>query len=74
MTPDERIDSALDAVLKASGSGLRFYTCAHTLGAMREAMRKVMGESYILGSNTQDRIIKEHYELLPKHRGGVGSW
>ena len=68
MTPSERIDSALDAVLKASGSGLRFYTCAHTLSAMREAMRKVMGDSYILGSNTQDRIIKEHYELLLKSR------
>ena len=66
MTPDERIDAALDAVLKASGSGLRFYTCTHTLSAMREAMRKVMGEAYILGSNTQDRIIKEHYHLVQK--------
>ena len=69
MTQDERIDAALDAVLKASGSGLRFYTCAHTLCAMREAMRKVMGESYILGSNTQDRIIKEHYHLVQKNGG-----
>ena len=69
MTPDERIDAALDAVLKASGSGLRFYTCAHILSAMREAMRKVMSESYILGSNTQDRIIKEHYHLVQKSGG-----
>lgn len=68
MTPGERIDSALDAVLKASGSGLRFYTCAHTLSAMREAMRKVMGESYIAGCHDQERIIKDHYELLLKSR------
>ena len=51
MTPDERIDAALDAVLKASGSGLKFYTCAHTLCAMREAMRKIMNDRYISGWN-----------------------
>lgn len=41
-TPDERIDAALDAVLKASGSALEHYTMPSTLDLMREAIRKVM--------------------------------
>ena len=68
MTPDERIDAALNAVLKASGSGLRFYTCAHTLSAMRETMRKIMGDSYIAGCHDQERVEKDRYELLLKRR------
>ena len=50
-TADERIDAALDSVLKASGSALKHYTMAKTLADMREAMRKVMAGSYIKGSN-----------------------
>ena len=42
MTPEQRIDAALDSVLKASGSALRHYTMPKTLADMREAMRKVM--------------------------------
>ena len=44
-TADERIDAALDSVLKASGSALKHYTMAKTLADMREAMRKVMAGS-----------------------------
>lgn len=51
MTQDQRIDAALDSVLRASGSALKHYTLPGTLEAMREAMRKVMSESYIQGSN-----------------------
>jgi len=51
MTPEERIDAALDSVLKASGSALRHYTMPKTLADMREAMRKVMSDAYIKGSN-----------------------
>ena len=51
MTPEERIDAALDDVLKASGSALKNYTTSRTLDRMREAMRKIMAESYISGSN-----------------------
>lgn len=51
MTPEDRIDAALDSVLKASGSSLKHYTVPATLNRMREAMRKVMAESYINGSN-----------------------
>ena len=49
MTPEQRIDAflqridaALDSVLKASGSALRHYTMPKTLADMREAMRKAM--------------------------------
>jgi hypothetical protein len=48
---DTRIDEALDSVLKASGSALKNYTMPSTLEKMREAMRKVMSDSYIKGSN-----------------------
>ena len=47
MTPEQRIDAALDSVLKASGSALRHYTMPKTLADMREAMRKVMFDEYI---------------------------
>ena len=51
ITPEEYIDAALDSVLKASGSALRHYTMPLTLERMREAMRKVISDAYIKGSN-----------------------
>lgn len=51
MTPEQRIDAALDSVLRASGSALKHYTLPGTLEAMRDAMRKVMSDSYIRGSH-----------------------
>ena len=51
MTPEQRIDAALDSVLKASGSALRHYTMPKTLADMREAMRKAMFDEYIRGLN-----------------------
>ncbi len=59
MTPEQRIDAALDSVLKASGSALRHYTMAKTLGDMREAMRKVMSDAYIKGSNDNFEAMKK---------------
>ena len=50
MTPNERIDAALDAVLRASGSALKHYTMPSSLEKMRDAMRKIMSDSYIDGS------------------------
>ncbi len=38
----EAVDRHLDAVLKASGSGLRNYSMAKTLAEMRAAMREAM--------------------------------
>ena len=61
MTPEQRIDANLDSVLRASGSALKHYTMPGTLKAMRDAMRKVMSESYIKGSNDC-------------HKAMVGGW
>ena len=60
MTPQQRIDAALDSVLKASGSSLKNYTMQKTLDAMRYAMREVMQRAYIDGSNDSVRILKGH--------------
>lgn len=51
MTPEQRIDEALDSVLRASGSALKNYTMPKSLEEMRKAMRKIMSDSYIQGSN-----------------------
>jgi len=58
VTPEQRIDAALDSVLKASGSALRHYTMPKTLADMREAMRKVMFDEYIRGLN--DNVERAH--------------
>lgn len=59
MTSEERIDAALDSVLKASGSALKNYSMQSTLDKMREAMRNIMCESYILGSNDNFIIMSK---------------
>lgn len=58
MTPEEKIDAAIDSVLKASGSALKNYTLPKTLADMREAMRKIMADSYIQGSNDNFNAMK----------------
>lgn len=50
MTPEQRIDANIEAILKASGTTFRNYTMPSTQEAMREAMRKIMSDSYIRGS------------------------
>lgn len=59
MTPEQRIDAALDSVLRASGSALRHYAMAKTLADMRESMRKVMSDAYIKGSNDNFEAMKK---------------
>lgn len=51
MTPQRRIDQNLDRVLRASGTRLENYTLPSSLDKMHEAMREVMKDSYIQGSN-----------------------
>jgi hypothetical protein len=58
MTAEQRIDAALDSVLRASGSSLRHYTMPKVLEEMRAAMRKVMSDSYIDGSNDMFRAVQ----------------
>lgn len=50
MTTEQRIDANIDALLRASGSGIDYYTMPRTLEAMRDAMRRIMSDSYIKGS------------------------
>ena len=59
MISEQRIDEALDSVLKASGSALRYYTMAKTLTDMREAMRKAMLDAYIKGTNDTFEAMKK---------------
>ena len=46
MTPIEKIDAALDSVLKESGSSIEYYILSNRLSAMREAMKKIMVDSF----------------------------
>lgn len=61
MTPEERIEAALDSVLREAGPTLKNYTTKITLNRlrMREAMRKVMADSYIAGSNARFEATKK---------------
>lgn len=56
---EQKIDAALDAVLRASGSALKHFTTADTLEKMRKAMRDVMSDSYIAGSNDNFKAMKD---------------
>ena len=47
---NDRIDAAIESVLKAAGSKLDYYMPV-SKDAMREAMRNIMIKSYINGSN-----------------------
>jgi hypothetical protein len=58
MTPEQRVDAALDSVLRASGSALKNYTMQKTLDDMREAMRKIMLDAYTKGSNDNFESMK----------------
>jgi hypothetical protein len=58
VSAQDNIDAALDSVLRASGSALRNYTMPSSLEKMREAMRKVMSDSYIAGSNDLMKSIR----------------
>lgn len=57
-TPTQRIDDNLDAVLRAAGSRLAHYTMPATRENLREAMRKIMIQSYIDGSNDAHKAMR----------------
>ena len=50
-TPEERVDAALDSVLRASGSVIAKQKNPAKLAAMREAMRNALIDAYVDGSN-----------------------
>lgn len=57
-TPTQRIDDNLDSVLRAAGSRLANYTMPPTRENLREAMRKIMIQSYIDGSNDAHKAMR----------------
>lgn len=59
MTYEERVDAALDSVLRASGSALKHYTMPSSLAEMRKAMGDIMKAEYISGSNDAVNAYKE---------------
>lgn len=63
MTPEQRIDANIDALLRASGSGIDYYTMPRTLEALREVMRKIMSDSYIQGSQDNFDALVESGRL-----------
>ena len=65
---NNNINTALASVLSAGGvNGLN----PADLKRMRKAMRKALSDSYIAGSNDCERIIREHYILVPRQVGGA---
>ena len=63
MTPEQRIDANIDALLRASGSGIDYHTMPRTLEAMRDAMRRIMSDSYIQGSQDNFDALVESGRL-----------
>ena len=64
MTTEQRIDANIDALLRASGSGIDYYTMPRTLQAMRDVMRRIMIDSYTAGVNSDDQARREMYERM----------
>lgn len=57
-TPTQRIDDNIDSVLRAAGYRLAHYTMPATRENLREAMRKIMSQSYIDGSNDAYKAMR----------------
>lgn len=60
MTPQQRVDDALDRILKTSGTALKNYTMQSSIDAMRKEMRDIMVSEYIKGSNDAFEAIKKN--------------
>lgn len=59
MTPEERIDANIDSLLKAAGaSSLKNYMQL-SKDRMREAMRKIMADLYIAGSDGAHKAMEQ---------------
>ena len=59
MTPEEQIDENLLRVLRAGESSVRANTILlNDIDSMRQAMRDIMSESYIAGSNACHKAKK----------------
>ena len=63
----DKIDAALDSVFSAGGLTLHFYANNKTINGMREAMRKIMADSYIEGGNDTHKAMKRAYHTTGNH-------
>ena len=62
MTPTEKIDAALFSVLVPMALKLDDYKrYPVTLGRLRKAMREIMTDSYIEGSNDAHKAFKDNH-------------
>jgi len=59
MTSEQKIDANIDSILKAAGSSLKYHTLQKTLDDLRNAMRKIMSDSYISGSSDNYRAMQK---------------
>ena len=57
-TPTQRIDDNLDSVLRAAGSSTLRHYMPSTQERMREAMRKIMSDSFIDGAHSAMECMK----------------
>lgn len=57
MTPTEKIDAALDAVLRAGNLRVE-YSSSQELDRMRLAVKKIMSDEYIAGSIDAQEAMK----------------
>ena len=74
MTPEERIDAAIRSIFDAGGIYINIYTSEQRRADMREAMRKIMSDSYISGSNDCFNAMQNSSELEIAFVQGVAWW
>lgn len=74
MTPEQRIDNNLDWILRAAGTSLKNYTMPSSLDKMRNAMREVMSDSYIQGSNDCYQAMLDSSKVLAANLQRYQDW
>lgn len=63
MTPQQRVDDALDRILKTSGTALKNYTMQSSIDAMRKEMRDIMVSET---SKDQTMLLKQSKKIIEK--------
>lgn len=68
MTANERVDAALDSVLRAAGASIKDWPNKKTLNTMRAVMKRIMMDEYVKGVHMSEKALEyarlcEHWEL-----------
>lgn len=58
MKPDERIDAALESVLRAAGTSIKQCPSRKTLNTMRAAMKRIMMDEYVKGVHMSAKALE----------------